>query len=60
MKMCCGRLQRGLVTDNHIFVCAMPSLAPTCSREAVTRNRERGHVLLRESMPPSDLIVTAH
>jgi len=31
----------------------MPSLASTCSREAVTFYRECGHVVLRESMPPS-------
>jgi hypothetical protein len=29
----------------------MPSFAPAGSREAVTLNRERGHVMLRESMP---------
>ena len=31
----------------------MPSLASTCSREAVTFYRKCGHVVLRESMPPS-------
>jgi len=36
----------------------MPSLAPACSREAHTLNRERGHVVLRESMPPRLSIVT--
>jgi hypothetical protein len=34
------------------FVGAMPSLAPASSREAINLNRERGHVVLRESMPP--------
>jgi len=33
----------------------MPSLATACSREAATLNRERGHDVLRESMPPSGI-----
>jgi hypothetical protein len=39
-----------MVIDSQIAG-AMPSLATTCSREAVKLNRERGHVALRESMP---------
>src|SRR5688500_7763941 len=37
----------------------MPSLAPTCSRETIDRNRERGHVQFRESMPPDNALTHA-
>src|SRR5262245_42411803 len=38
----------------------MPSLASTCSREALMPDRERGHVQLRESMPPLFSMVIDH
>src|SRR4051812_37830494 len=41
-----------VVSSGNNLAGAMPSLAPACSREAVKLNRERGHVVLRESMPP--------
>ena len=48
------RLQRAQYwSPTFDFAGAMPSLAPACSHEAAKLSRERGHAVLRESMPPA-------